>query len=101
MKINKWLYGWKLYVDYGTGWEYENFEATYKEYRENKKAYAENHPYPQKWVRGRELNPDWERMVHPWKSIKNLKDIDEVDNPEQFMWKFNPKLDKWCPVEEQ
>ncbi len=55
---NKYLYGWKLYVNYGygDGWEYETFETTYKGYRENKKAYAENCSYPQKWTQGRELN---------------------------------------------
>lgn len=26
MKPNKYLYGWKLYVNYGRGWEYETFE---------------------------------------------------------------------------
>lgn len=61
-KLNKWLYGWKLYVDYGcgTGWTYETFEETFKEYKENRIAYQKNCPYPQKWSRGRELNPEWE-----------------------------------------
>ena len=59
-RTNKWLYGWKLYVNYGSGWEYETFEATFKEYKENRKAYRDNCPYPQKWSRGRELNPTWE-----------------------------------------
>ena len=31
-KINKFLYGWKLSVNYGQGWEYETFEETYKAY---------------------------------------------------------------------
>ena len=26
--INKFLYGWKFYVNYGQGWEYEIFEVT-------------------------------------------------------------------------
>ena len=57
-KTNKFLYGWKLYVDYGQGWEYEIFEDTFKGYQENKRLYRENCPeYPQKWTRGRELNP--------------------------------------------
>lgn len=56
MKKNKYLYGFKLYVDYGRGWEYETFEGTVKGYKENKKAYRENCNYPQKWTRGRELN---------------------------------------------
>lgn len=58
-KNNKFLYGWKLYVNYGQGWEYEIFEETFKGYKENKKAYAENCTYPQKWSRGRETNPNY------------------------------------------
>jgi hypothetical protein len=58
--VNKYLYGWKLYVDYGSGWEYETFETTVAGFRENKKVYRENCQYPQKWSRGRELNPEWE-----------------------------------------
>jgi len=57
-RINKYLYGWKLYVDYGQGWEYETFEETRAGMLENRKAYRENCPqYPQKWSRGRESNP--------------------------------------------
>ena len=54
-RINKYLYGYKLYVNYGYGhgWEYEIFEETRKGYLENKKLYLENCPYPQKWARGR------------------------------------------------
>lgn len=55
-KKNKFLYGWKLYVNYGNGYEYETFEDNFKSYRENKKLYAENCQYPQKWINGRELN---------------------------------------------
>jgi hypothetical protein len=58
-KVNKYLYGWKLYVNYGSGWEYEQFEATREGYKVNKKAYQENCSYPQKWTRGRETNPEW------------------------------------------
>jgi len=58
-KINKYLYEWKLYVYYGQGWEYEDFEETYKGYKENRKAYCENCDYPHKWTRGRESNPDY------------------------------------------
>lgn len=61
-RINKYLYGWKLYVNYGSGWEYESFEPTRKEFIENRKAYRENCAYPQKWTRGRELNPEWEKQ---------------------------------------
>ena len=61
-RVNKYLYGWKLYVNYGNGWEYETFEPTYKGYRENRKAYQENCQYPCRWSRGRELNPEWEKL---------------------------------------
>ena len=57
MRTNKYLYGWKLYVNYGQGWEYETFEETYATYKENRRLYRENCNYPQRWSRGRELNP--------------------------------------------
>lgn len=60
-KVNKWLYGWKLYVNYGQGWEYETFEATRANYKENKKLYRENCRHPQRWSRGRESNPEWSK----------------------------------------
>ena len=53
---NKYLYGWKCYVNYGQGWEYETFETEWKAYKENRKAYQENCTYPVRWSRGRELN---------------------------------------------
>jgi len=59
MKVNKYLYGWILYCNYGRGWEYETFEETFKGMRENRKAYQENSPYPLKISRGREINPKW------------------------------------------
>jgi hypothetical protein len=58
-KVNKFLYGWKLYVNYGQGWEYETFEETLKSYVENRKAYRDNCKYPQKWVKSREPNPEY------------------------------------------
>lgn len=58
-KNNKYLYGWKLYVNYGQGWEYEIFEETYKGYRENRRLYQENCIYPQRWTKGRETNPNY------------------------------------------
>lgn len=64
MKINKYLYGWKLYVNYGSGWEYEIFEETFKGYKENKKAYIENCNYPQRWSRGREKNPAYFNLIN-------------------------------------
>jgi hypothetical protein len=62
MKTNKYLYGWKLYVNYGSGWEYETFEETFADYKVNQKAYAENCSYPQRWSNGRETNPDYKSM---------------------------------------
>lgn len=59
-RVNKYLYGWKFYLDYGQGWEYEIFEATRVGMKTNRKAYRENCPqYPLKIVRGRELNSDY------------------------------------------
>lgn len=57
--INKHLYGWKLYVNYGQGWEYETFEETFRAYKVNRKEYRINCPYPQKWTQGRESNPNY------------------------------------------
>ena len=57
--MNKYVYGWKFYVDYGQGWEYENFEDNIKDMRENRRAYRLNCPYPLKISRGREPNPQW------------------------------------------
>lgn len=57
MKINKYIYGWKFYLNYGRGWEYEIFEDTRAGMVENRKAYRENCQYPLKITRGRELNP--------------------------------------------
>lgn len=48
LKKNKWLYGWKLYVNYGQGWEYETFEETFKAFKEQKEIYLANCPYPQR-----------------------------------------------------
>lgn len=58
-RINRFVYGWRLSVDYGQGWEEEVFETDHKSYIENKRLYQENCPYPQKWVRGREPNPEY------------------------------------------
>jgi hypothetical protein len=57
MKRNKYLYGWKLYVNYGGGWEYELFELTLSEAKQRIREYRENCPqYLIKMSRGRELN---------------------------------------------
>ena len=81
-KNNKYLDGWKLYVNYGQGWEYygqgweyETFEETYKSYRENRKAYQENCTYPQRWTKeGREPNPRF-FAVNKKKTEKKTMDI--------------------------
>jgi len=62
-RVNKYLYGWKLRVNYGHGWEYETFEETYEGYRENRKAYRDNCPYPQRWTQGREVNPAYQEST--------------------------------------
>ena len=61
MRVNKWLYGWKIYVNYGQGWEYEVFELTWKDAKQRLKEYHQNCPYPVKASKGRELNPEWQR----------------------------------------
>jgi len=63
MKNNKYLYGWKFYVNYGQGWEYEIFEETLKGMKENRKAYAENCPYPVKISKGKELNNHYVKPI--------------------------------------
>jgi len=61
-RVNKYLYGWKIYVDYGNGWEYECFETTYRGMKENRKTYRENCPYLIKITQGRETNPDYQEV---------------------------------------
>lgn len=57
MKKNKYLYGWKLYVNYGQGWEYEIFETTRTEINERVKEYRANCPqYAIKVTQARILN---------------------------------------------
>jgi len=58
-KENKYLYGWKIYVNYGYGWEYECFEETWKGMKENARLYRENCQYPIKVSKGRETNPNY------------------------------------------
>jgi len=55
-RINKYIYGWKFYMNYGHGWEYEHFEETRKGMIENRTAYRDNCGYPVKITRGREVN---------------------------------------------
>ena len=50
---------WRLYVDYGQGWEHELDEFTLDEARQIRKEYRENCPqYPIKIVKGRERIKD-------------------------------------------
>lgn len=55
----KYVYGWKISVNYGQGYEYECFELTFKEARARAREYRANAPqYPVRITRGRELNTD-------------------------------------------
>lgn len=57
-KQNKYIYGYKLFVNYGYGYEYETWENTLKEAKTQARCYRENCPqYPVKIGKGRELNP--------------------------------------------
>ena len=57
---NKYLYGWRLYVNYGHSWEYEVFELTWADMRNRIKEYRENCPqYALKTSYGRESNPEY------------------------------------------
>lgn len=55
-KANKFSYVWRLWVNYGQGWEHETDELTYQNYKVNRKAYKENCSYPQRWTNARVLN---------------------------------------------
>lgn len=56
-RINRYVYGWRISVNYGQGWEYEIFETTWREVRARLAEYRANCSYPVKVTRGRELNP--------------------------------------------
>lgn len=62
-KQNKYLYGYKLSVNYGYGWEYEVFEETLSEIRQRAKEYRENCSYPVRISQGRETNPDYKETI--------------------------------------
>jgi hypothetical protein len=60
VRVNKWLYGWRIMANYGQGWEYECFETIWTEARARLREYRENCPqYPVKAVKGRETNPEY------------------------------------------
>jgi len=63
MKTNKYLYGWKLWVNYGYSWEYEIFEETWEGKQENHRLYMENCTYPTKWTYTREVNPEYKEAT--------------------------------------
>lgn len=73
MKVNKYLYGWKFYLDYGWGWEYELFEETRKGMIQSRKDYRENAPqYPIKISWGREPNPAFQEPEDPALDISTI-----------------------------
>lgn len=56
-RVNRYLYGWRIMVNYGQGWEYEIFEEIWREARARLAEYRANCPqYPVKAVRSREPN---------------------------------------------
>lgn len=58
-KVNKYLYGYNISVNYGFGhgWEIECFEEHYTEARARVKEYRANCPYPVRMCEAREPNP--------------------------------------------
>jgi hypothetical protein len=63
-RINKFIYLWKLSVNYGQGYEYEIGELSFKEIKQRAKEYRENCPqYPIRVTHGRELNPEYKAQV--------------------------------------
>ncbi len=45
---------YKLFVDYGYGYEFETAISGWAEYKEAKVKYADNCGYPHKWIDGNE-----------------------------------------------
>ena len=65
---------WKLFVDYGDGWEHETTEVTFEAMKENRKAYRENCSYPQRWKRGREpITPEILADIAADKALRNSR----------------------------
>ena len=56
--INKWIYSWTLYVNYGNGWNYYEKVYTHKDYKQYRKFYNE-YRFISKWVENRKPNPDY------------------------------------------
>jgi len=45
---------WRVYVNYGQGWEHECTEMSREEMKVNRQAYRENCPYPIRIRKGRD-----------------------------------------------
>lgn len=60
-KVNKYLYGWNISVNYGFGhgWEVECFEEDYSEAKRTLRDYQNNCSYPSRMKRGRVPNPEY------------------------------------------
>jgi hypothetical protein len=66
MKNNRYLYGYKVMVNYGHGWEYECFEITLRDAKQRAKEYRANCPeYSVKLSQGRESNPAYNDTIYP------------------------------------
>ena len=69
-RINKYLYGYRIYIDYGYGYEYELFELTRQDTKNQVNDYRKNAGHVIKAIkvtRGREINPVY--ITHCLKSI--------------------------------
>lgn len=45
---------WRVYVNYGQGWEHEHTDTSREDMKVNRRAYRENCPYPIRIRKGRE-----------------------------------------------
>jgi len=54
---------WRIYVNYGSGWEHECTEYSLNDMKENRRAYSENCTYPIRIVRGRERITEGEDSI--------------------------------------
>ena len=62
--VNRYLYGYALWVDYGDGWEYEVWEPTCEEAHNRRREYTQNCPeYATKISKRREPNPEYPKTV--------------------------------------
>jgi hypothetical protein len=58
---NKYLYVWKLWMNYGQGWEDEVWEDTRTEINQRAREYRENCPqYARKIIFSRVPNPEYQ-----------------------------------------